>query len=144
MSRNYTIASESSVIVYFGSTIDPLISQEVQKAYQALKAEAYEGFYEIIPSYASLMVSYDLMRFDFDAVCEIIETCIHHAEAITMAEPKIVTIPVYYGLEVGLDLELLCEEKKPQCGRNYCFAYERALQCLCNRFCSGVRLSGRN
>lgn len=111
MSRSYTIASESSVIIYFGSTIDPLISQEVQKAYQALKSEAYEGFYEIIPSYASLMVSYDVMRFDFDAVCEIIETCIHHAEAITMAEPKIVTIPVYYGLEVGLDLELLCEEK---------------------------------
>lgn len=111
MSRSYKIASESSVIVYFGNTIDPLISKEVQKAYQALKAEAYEGFYEIIPSYASLMVSYDVMRFGFHDVCDIIEKAIHHAEEITMSEPKIVTIPVYYGLEVGLDLELLCEEK---------------------------------
>ncbi len=111
MSRSYKIASESSVIVYFGSTIDPLISKEVQKAYQALKAEAYEGFYEIIPSYASLMVSYDVMRFGFHDVCDIIEKAIHHAEEITMSESKIVTIPVYYGLEVGLDLELLCEEK---------------------------------
>lgn len=111
MSRRYAIASESSVIVYFGSTIDPLISQEVQKAYQALKAKAQEGFYEIIPSYASLMVSYDVMRFDFDAVCEIIENSIHQAEALMLSEPKIITIPVYYGREVGLDLELLAQEK---------------------------------
>ncbi|AOO66023.1 5-oxoprolinase subunit PxpB [Sulfurospirillum halorespirans] len=111
MSRRYAIASESSVIVYFGTTIDPLISQEVQKAYQALKAKNQEGFYEIIPSYASLMVSYDVMRFDFDAVCEIIENSIHQAEALMLNEPKIITIPVYYGREVGLDLELLAQEK---------------------------------
>ena len=111
MSRRYTIASESSAIVYFGTAIDPLISQEVQKAYQALKAKVQEGFYEIIPSYASLMVSYDVMRFDFDAVCEIIENSIHQAEALILSEPKIITIPVYYGREVGLDLELLAQEK---------------------------------
>ena len=111
MSRAYKIASESSVILYFGSTIDPLVSHEVQKAYQALKAKAVEGFYEIIPSYASLMVSYDVMRFDFDEVCELIEKSIESAASITIAEPKVITIPVYYGREVGLDLELLAQEK---------------------------------
>ncbi|KFL33998.1 MULTISPECIES: 5-oxoprolinase subunit PxpB [unclassified Sulfurospirillum] len=111
MSRRYAIASESSVIVYFGTSIDPVISQEVQKAYHALKAKAQESFYEIIPSYASLMVSYDVMRFSFDAVCEIIENSIHQAESIAVSEPKIITIPVYYGREVGLDLELLAQEK---------------------------------
>lgn len=111
MKRRYQIASESSVIVYFGDTIDPLISKEVQKSYRALKAEQCDGFYEIIPSYASLMVTYDLLRFDFDGVCEKIEKIIHHAEEITMSEPKIITIPSYYGVEVGLDLELLSQEK---------------------------------
>ncbi len=111
MSRVYKIASESSVIVYFGSTIDPLISKEVQKIYLALKAEACESFFEIIPSYASLMVSYDVMHLDFDGACEKIEKIILNAEEITMSEPKIITIPTYYGREVGLDLELLAEEK---------------------------------
>lgn len=111
MSRVYKIASESSVIVYFGNRIDPAISREVQKSYRALKEKLCESFFEIIPSYASLMISYDAMRFDFDGVCEKIEKIIHHAEEITMAEPKIITIPVYYGCEVGLDLELLAEEK---------------------------------
>jgi len=111
VSRVYKIASESSVIVYFGSSIDPAISQEVQKSYLALKTEQCDGFFEIIPSYASLMVSYDVMRFDFDEVCEKIEKIIHHAEDVSISEPKIITIPVYYGLEVGLDLQLLAEEK---------------------------------
>lgn len=111
MSRVYKIASESSVIVYFGSTIDPRISQEVQKSYLALKAAQCASFFEIIPSYASLMISYDLMRFDFDGMCEKIEKIIHHAEEIAMSEPKIITIPTYYGPEVGLDLELLAHEK---------------------------------
>lgn len=111
MSRVYKIASESSVIVYFGSTIDPRISQEVQKSYLALKAVQCASFFEIIPSYASLMISYDLMHFDFDGVCEKIEKIIHHAEEIAMSEPKIITIPTYYGPEVGLDLELLAHEK---------------------------------
>jgi KipI family sensor histidine kinase inhibitor len=111
VSRVYKIASESSVIVYFGSTIDLAISKEVQKSYLALKAEKCEGFFEIIPSYASLMVSYDLMQFDFDGVCEKIEKIIQHADEIAMREPKIITIPTYYGLEVGLDLELLSQEK---------------------------------
>lgn len=111
MSRVYKIASESSVIVYFGSTIDPAISKEVQKSYLALKAEQCDGFFEIIPSYASLMVSYDLMQFGFDGVCEKIEKIIQHADDIAMREPKIITIPTYYGLEVGLDLELLSQEK---------------------------------
>lgn len=111
MSRVYKIASESSVIVYFGSTIDPAISKEVQKSYLALKAEQCDGFFEIIPSYASLMVSYDLMQFDFDGVCKKIEKIIQHADEIAVREPKIITIPTYYGLEVGLDLELLSQEK---------------------------------
>lgn len=111
MKRRYLIASESSVIVYFGEIIDPVISQEVQNAYHALKAKAIEGVYEIIPSYASLMLSYDVMRYDFDAVCALVEACIAGAVVAKEETSRIITIPVYYGREVGLDLELLAQEK---------------------------------
>jgi KipI family sensor histidine kinase inhibitor len=99
------------VIVYFGDSIDPLVSKEVQRAYKALKNSFHKAFFEMIPSYASLMVTYDVMRFDFQGVCEAIESIIQNAPAYDDSEPKIVTIPVYYGTEVGLDLELLAEEK---------------------------------
>jgi len=111
VSRVYKIASESSVILYFGESIDPLISKEVQRAYKALKNSYNKAFFEIIPSYASLMVSYDVMQYDFDAVCEKIESILKNAPEIDTKEQKIVTIPAYYGVDVGLDLELLAEEK---------------------------------
>ncbi|AFL69202.1 5-oxoprolinase subunit PxpB [Sulfurospirillum barnesii] len=111
MSRTYVIASESCVIVYFGDKIDPSLSQEVQKAYFALKKAEIEGFYEVIPSYASLMVCYDVLRFDFKSACEALERILQGAEACALTPSKRVKIPVYYGEEVGLDLALLAEEK---------------------------------
>ena len=114
MNIEFRVASESSVILYFGSTIDPLIAKEVQKAYQSLKKAKIEGFFEIIPSYASLLVNFDVLRYDYDAVCAQIENIISHADHADEAVQSIVTIPVYYGLDVGLDLEILAEEKNLQ------------------------------
>lgn len=112
MNIEFQVASESSIILYFGSTINPAISKEVQKAYRALKDANVEGFFEIIPSYASLMVSFDVVRFDGDEVFNCIKTIIAHAMDIDEKVQRIVSIPVYYGREVGLDLELLSEEKE--------------------------------
>jgi len=111
VSLTCSIASESSFIVYFGSTIDPNISKEVQKAYKALKEAHYEGFFELIPSYASLMVQYDVLRYSYEHACEVVLACIANAKPLEEHAQKRVTIPVYYGLEVGLDLELLSREK---------------------------------
>ena len=114
MNIEFRVASESSVILYFGSTIDPLIAKEVQKTYKALKKAKIEGFFEIIPSYASLLVSFDVLRYAFDEVCAQIENIISHADHVDEAVQSIVSIPVYYGLDVGLDLEMLAEEKTLQ------------------------------
>jgi len=107
----WVVCSESSLIVYFGRLIDPCVSQEVQNAYKALKRANIEGFYEIVPSYASLFVSFDVLRYDFHEACEVVQKHIHHGEIKDEKEQKILTIPAYYGPEVGLDLELLAQEK---------------------------------
>lgn len=111
MKRDYVIASETSLIIYFGSTIDPLVSKGVQRAYKALKEARIEGFYELVPSYASLLIEYDILKYTFTQVCQIAEETIKNAPFLNEKEQKIVTIPAYYGLEVGLDLEDLAQEK---------------------------------
>lgn len=98
-------------MIYFGEKIDPLISKEVQKAYLALKNAHIEGFFEIIPSYACVMISYDILHFDYYEACLRAQTIIDTAQDINKSDQKIVTIPTYYGLEVGLDLEVLAQEK---------------------------------
>lgn len=111
MKLEFCIASYNSLIIYFGDTIDPLISKEVQKAYLALKNAHIEGFFEIIPSYASMMISYDILQYDHREACLKAQTIIDNAQEINQSDQKIVTIPTYYGLEVGLDLEVLAQEK---------------------------------
>ena len=112
MNIDYKIASESSIILYFGSSIDPHVSQQVQKAYKALKKANIEAFYEIIPSYASLLISFDCLHYDAHSICEITEQIIASAQDIVTSTTSVITIPVYYGNEVGWDLEILAEEKK--------------------------------
>lgn len=111
MSLDFHIASSESLIIYFGDSIDPLISKEVQKAYLALKFAQVEGFFEIIPSYASVMISYDILHYDHYEACKRAQSIIENAPEIDTNTQKIVTIPTYYGLEVGLDLEVLAQEK---------------------------------
>ncbi len=111
MKLDFHIASYNSLIIYFGEKIDPLISKEVQKAYLALKHAHNEEFFEIIPSYASIMISYDILQFDYHEACLRAQTIIENAPDLDVKHQKIVTIPTYYGLEVGLDLESLAQEK---------------------------------
>ena len=111
MNLAFHIASYNSLIIYFGDSIDPIISKEVQKAYLALKNAQVEGFFEIIPSYASVMISYDILHYDYQEACNRAQVIIENAPEINRIEQKIVTIPTYYGLEVGLDLEVLAQEK---------------------------------
>lgn len=98
-------------MIYFGAKIDPLIAKEVQKAYLALKDAKVKGFLEIIPSYASVMITYDILEYSYEEVSNVARLLIENAKEIDVKHQKIVTIPTYYGLEVGLDLEILAEEK---------------------------------
>ena len=111
MSRVYRVASESSLILYFGEGIDPYIAKEVQHAYSALKKASIKGFYEIIPSYASLMVSYDVLMYGFEDVKALIEGQLQESSPLEVSQQRIVKVPVFYGEEVGLDLALVAEEK---------------------------------
>lgn len=111
MSFTFQVASYDTFIIYFGHSIDLEVSKEVQKAYRALKNARLQGVLEIIPSYASLMVSFDVLRHDYHSLCQRVEGIILSAEPIDEKEQKIITIPSYYHPEVGLDLEAVAQEK---------------------------------
>ena len=112
MNVTFTTASENALIMYFGSAIDPWISSEVQKAYQKLLHAACEDFIEIIPSYASLLVQFNVLTMDFSLARAKIEEIIALKGIAVATKPKKIVIPTYYGTEVGLDLETLSTEKQ--------------------------------
>ncbi|HAU20559.1 MAG TPA: allophanate hydrolase subunit 1, partial [Gammaproteobacteria bacterium] len=77
-----------------------------------LKNTLSDVIVDLIPSYTSLHVSYDLNKIAEQDLRTQIEQCLTQQEGqSSILESNTTHIPVYYGLEVGLDLERLLAEK---------------------------------
>ena len=100
----FKIASVDSLIIYFGNKIDEKIALNVKKAYLSLKKLNLEGIVEVIPSYTSIFITYDIFKYDFESLKEFLIKNID-LNSKDIIEEKIIKIDVYYNQEVGLDLE---------------------------------------
>jgi KipI family sensor histidine kinase inhibitor len=106
----YEIAGVSSVIVYFGELIDDSISQKVLAYYHRLKTMPLAGLIEIIPSYTTLYIEFDIFIHTHESLFEIIRDIkADDLQIIANTDREAVTIPVYYDPEVGLDLERIAK-----------------------------------
>lgn len=101
---NIKIASVDSIIIYFSDTISKKISLEVKSAYKRLKSLENKGLIEIIPSYTSLYISYDIFKYNFKSIKSFLEEELINLQAYEENKSSIITVDVYYGQEVGLDL----------------------------------------
>lgn len=104
----FEVASVDSLIIYFGDSIGEEVASRVRGAFFALKGS--NEFIELIPSYTSLLVKYDFMKYSFEEMVELIKGRIDSSSG-TEVESRSITLPVYYGLEVGLDLEDMAKSK---------------------------------
>ena len=100
---NFKIASVDSLVIYFGNEISEEIATKVQKAYLSLKSLNIEGIREIIPSYTSIYILFDIFKYDYSSFVEILKNNID-LDYQDNSVKEIINIDVYYGDEVGLDL----------------------------------------
>ncbi|MGP2658038.1 5-oxoprolinase subunit PxpB [Malaciobacter sp. WC5094] len=100
----FKVASVDSLIIYFGDEIAQDVALKVKKAYQGLKSLNLDGLIEIIPSYTSIFISYDIFKYDYESLVELLKQEINLDSKVEFEE-KIVTIDTYYDPEVGLDLK---------------------------------------
>lgn len=115
---NVSIAGENSLVLYFGDKICPELSAKVVQAVQRLSAALGDVIIDMVPSYASLLVIYDLFQIDYvDISQKIVELLadLNSAESTSgsfafngsFAEQRTVELPVYYSPESGPDLAQL-------------------------------------
>jgi KipI family sensor histidine kinase inhibitor len=57
-------AGESALVVEFGRSVDPALSDRVLALDAALAADPPEGLRELVPTYRSLMIHYDPLKLD--------------------------------------------------------------------------------
>jgi len=108
----FRVASVDSLVIYFGDKIGSDVAKEVRRVFYSLKEAQVDGIVEIIPSYTSIMISYDFMNFSYEQICKKIEDTLEDAdEFYKETTTRCIILPVYYGEDVGLDLADMAKDK---------------------------------
>jgi KipI family sensor histidine kinase inhibitor len=106
----FSISSVDSLIIYFGDVISADTSSKVKKAYRCLRNLNIDGLIEIIPSYTSIFISFDIFKYDYESLKNLLEKKIDFNTKDEFEE-KLIFIDVYYGSEVAYDLQKIAFEK---------------------------------
>lgn len=109
---NIVAAGENAILIYFGGEIDGTLPQKIGQFAEQLKNTLADVVIDVIPSYTSLHVSYDLNKINHQVFVDKVTIMLNQQESNTATiKSKTTHIPVYYDNEVGLDLERLLLEK---------------------------------
>jgi KipI family sensor histidine kinase inhibitor len=96
--------SPNTLLIILGDTISKETHHKVQIVNSFLNSKDDSGIIEIIPSYTTVLVIYDILIYDFLTLQNYINSSIDFQNSIQF-DDEIITVDVYYGLEVGFDLE---------------------------------------
>jgi len=112
--QTISVAGENSLIVYFGDKPGAAIASQVAQTAQQLRESLSQVLIDLIPSYASLLVIYNPLQTDHNAVRKSIRQALSHLtdHAISesnKAQGSLVSLPVYYSTESGPDLQALAD-----------------------------------
>lgn len=101
--------SENTAIILFEQAINNAIFQQVTQCTKAIEVNLSEYIVDLVPAYASIHIVFNLMKIsavDFEAALnKVIDNT--STEVATITTEKTNVIPVYYGPEVALDIELV-------------------------------------
>ena len=97
-------SGDSAITVEFSRNIDDAANQRVLALDRTLARETIAGVTETVPTYRSLLVHYDPVQIDFDALGEKL-VALAQLPVPPATKTRRWRIPVVYGGEHGIDLE---------------------------------------
>jgi KipI family sensor histidine kinase inhibitor len=106
------VAGQNAFIVYFGDQASAEVAARIQAATAKISATMQDVIVDLVPSYASLLVIFDLDRSDPYSVRGALRSALTDLEAGSATEGNLVTLPVYYSAESGPDLEVIAGRGK--------------------------------
>ena len=109
MSLTIEIAGQDAFIVYFAEQTSPEVSSRIQAAVVNIHARMPELIVDLVPSYASLLVIYDLDKTDPFEVRSRLRQALGSLEGESSDGGNLITLPVYYSEESGPDLSVIAE-----------------------------------
>jgi len=104
---NITVAGENALIIYFDQSVCPAVSAKVQRAVLLLEEALAPVLVDLVPSYASLLVVYDVFQTDINRIRDQIRDLLQELDHVDVQDGSLVELPVYYSLESGPDLQVI-------------------------------------
>ena len=102
-------AGQDALIVYFADQTNPMVSATIQHAVTIIQAEMPEIIVDLVPSYASLLVIYDINVCDHFEIKRRLREALYDPDITNLGERDLVILPVYYSLESGPDLKTIAD-----------------------------------
>lgn len=106
------IAGQNAFIVYFADQTSAEVSAQIQAAVNNIKAQMADIIVDLIPSYASLLVIFDLEKTDHFNLRTKLRAALADLQGTQASAGDLVTLPVYYSEESGPDLSIIAERGK--------------------------------
>ncbi len=103
------IAGQNAFIVYFAEQTSAAVSAQIQAAVTIINNSMQDSIVDLVPSYASLLVIYDQDRGDHFAVKAQLRAALSKLDSVDATAGELVTLPVYYSVESGPDLETIAQ-----------------------------------
>jgi len=103
------VAGQNAFIVYFAEQTSAAVSARIQAAADSILASMGGTIVDLVPSYASLLVVFDLDRSDPFALRRQLRAALANLSDTDAGAGELVTLPVYYSHESGPDLEVIAE-----------------------------------
>ncbi|GHA09763.1 5-oxoprolinase subunit PxpB [Oceanisphaera arctica] len=102
-----TPVNENTVMVYFADRTSPETADNIAAICPLLRAELGQYLIDIIPSYTSILVTFDLIAIGLRDFSRMLKRVLAHAEQMQHQAglSPMIELPVYYGPEVSLDAE---------------------------------------
>jgi len=106
------LAGENAIIIYFGDEASPELAEQIAFYTELLHDNLDDLIIDIVPSYTSVLITYDLNELSHQAFCNQVSQVLTKAIFVKQKhQSDIIEIPVFYDHEVGLDLKRILVEK---------------------------------
>ena len=90
------IAGQNAFIIYFADETSAEVSASIQAAENNLKVQMAELLIDLVPSYASLLVIYDINMCDHFEALKRLKLALSDLNKVNTTSGELITLPVYY------------------------------------------------
>ena len=109
----FLFSGDSALVIQFGNEISVEVNKKIRKMMDDLKKENFDGIVELVPTYCSLLINYDVLKIDYNTLTEKLKKFLSNNEAtVEDEEVTLIEIPTLYNDECGPDLEYVAEYNK--------------------------------